>query len=646
MNRPPPAALPRHPAEAMTARQALIAQSHQRCRALGLTRIERPDFAPLGRSDLALARERSRRLHVHALPVMEMLSGQIADTESMVVLCDATGTVIHAVGDDDFLARADKVALRPGVNWSEQAKGTNAIGTALVDEVPVLVHADEHYLHANQFLTCSAAPILDPRGNVLGVLDVTGDHRSVHPHTMALVRMSVRMIENHWLHDDFGHALRLHFHRRPECLGTLVEGIVAVGDDGRIVGANRSALELLGLSGAALRRQTVEALFGLAFGALADRSGDALAVPLLLRGADGQRLHALVRGAARADTTARAGAAAAPTSPTSATASAAAPMHGAAGLPALSRLSAGDPAVERLAQTLRRVIDRDIPVLVVGETGSGKAWLARALHRDSARAAGPFVAVQCAAVPPAAVESVLFGDGTAGTPGGALAQALGGTLFLDDVDELPPAAQARLLHLLDTPPGRTAALDPMLVCATAADLGARAAEGRFRADLVHRLGGFVARLPPLRERSDLPALARRLLDEALQAPRASLSPAALAHLAAHRWPGNLRELHNALRTGLLLAGDAAVLQPEHLPDVRPDVRPTGPDAGTGRVPGAATPDGPAPAGAALPLQALEAQAIRQAVAECGGNIAAASRRLGISRNTLYRKLRARVPSPA
>jgi transcriptional regulator of acetoin/glycerol metabolism len=117
----------------------------------------------------------------------------------MVVLTDATGTILHSIGDDDFLGRATKVALAPGANWSEQAKGTNAVGTALIEEVPTLVHADEHFMHANHFLTCSAAPILDPRGNILGVLDVSGDHRSYHQHTMALVKMSARMIENHWL---------------------------------------------------------------------------------------------------------------------------------------------------------------------------------------------------------------------------------------------------------------------------------------------------------------------------------------------------------------------------------------------------------------------------------------------------------------
>lgn len=178
---------------------ASIEESHERCAAFGLSRIERPDHAPLGRSDLSVSRERNQRLYSHAAPVMEMLHEQIVNSASMVVLCDATGTIIHSIGDDDFLARASKVALQPGVNWSEPAKGTNAIGTALVNETPTLVHADEHFMHANHFLTCSAAPILDPRGNVLGVLDVTGDHRAYHQHTMALVKMSARMIENHWL---------------------------------------------------------------------------------------------------------------------------------------------------------------------------------------------------------------------------------------------------------------------------------------------------------------------------------------------------------------------------------------------------------------------------------------------------------------
>ena len=121
-----------------------------------------------------MLRELHHGLHSHAAPVMEMLYGQIVDTESMVVLCDATGTLIHSIGDDDFLARAAKVALQPGVNWSESSKGTNAIGTALIDERPTLVHGGEHYLHANEFLTCTAGTMQEAWGEIVGTIDVAG----------------------------------------------------------------------------------------------------------------------------------------------------------------------------------------------------------------------------------------------------------------------------------------------------------------------------------------------------------------------------------------------------------------------------------------------------------------------------------------
>ncbi|MCE2916973.1 MAG: GAF domain-containing protein, partial [Rubrivivax sp.] len=184
------------------AHRLTIAQSHARSAALGVRPGAAPEHTPLPAADLAIARERNRRLFDHAAPVMEMLYEHVVHSQSMVVLTDAAGVVIHSIGDDSFLQRAARVALQPGALWSEAAKGTNAIGTALVEEAPVLVHAHEHYVRANHFLTCTAAPILDARGQVLGVLDCSGEHRSYHPHTMALVKMSARMVENAWLADD------------------------------------------------------------------------------------------------------------------------------------------------------------------------------------------------------------------------------------------------------------------------------------------------------------------------------------------------------------------------------------------------------------------------------------------------------------
>lgn len=602
----------------------LIEQSHQRCRALGVSRIERPDHAPLGRPDLNLARERNRHLYDHAAPVMEMLYEQIVNSQSMVVLTDATGTVLHAVGDDEFLGRARQVALAPGANWSEAAKGTNAVGTALIEEQAVLVHADEHYLHANHFLTCSAAPILDPRGNILGVLDVSGDRGSYHPHTMALVTMSARMIENRCLTDDPRHLLRLHFHRRAEFIGTLKEGILAIGADGRVAGANRSALEQLGLGAAALRLHTPATLFGTDIGALVDRLRASPAAPVAVHDGAGQRFHLVARGEVPRWT---APVRAAPTDalpvgprPDLPAPAGAAPVGG----PAMSALCTGDAQLERELGRIRRVLDRAIAILLLGETGTGKEWLARAIHADSARRAGPFVALRGTDLAGARAQARLAD---------AWRQAAGGTLFIDEPGEWPAAQQTMLLQVLQDrqrqAAGHGTLPDPSIVTASRDDPRALVAQGRLREALLQQLDGLSVRLPPLRERSDLGPLAHAMLLRIAGAP--PLAADALQLLERHPWPGNLRQLHNVLRTACALAAGEPAIGRAHLPDTFVEAVPRGPAS-------TATATGPA-ASPVQPLGDLQVQAIRQALAQCGGNVTQASRRLGISRNTIYRRLR-------
>ncbi len=643
-----------------------IDQSHERCATLGLSRFEQPDLSPLGRADLTITRERNLRLHAHAAPVMEMLFEQIVQTQSMVVLCDATGTIIHSIGDDDFLSRASKVALAPGADWSEQAKGTNGIGTALISETPTLVHADEHFMHANHFLTCSAAPILDPRGNILGVLDVSGDQRSYHQHTMALVRMSARMIENHWLSDDFRHVMRLHFHTRAEFIGTLMEGILAITPDGKIVGANRSALDQLAMSGAAVRMHSLPSLLGTTVGALVEHFRSPLATPLIARTADNRQVHVM----ARFNWPAWHSSADVPQAAPAAASSAATPPRNAAGprsaaAPAgLTALTTGDGQMAAIAAKVRRVIDRDIPILILGETGTGKELLARAIHQESQRARQPFVAVNCASIPDTLIESELFGYEEGAFTGarrkgavGKIVQANGGTLFLDEIGDMPIALQAHLLRVLQerqvVPLGsnKAVAVDVAIVCATHRNLREMIAAQTFREDLYYRLNGLAVRLPPLRDRSDLAALAERIVDSEAAPRPLVLSPEVAALLARCPWPGNVRQLFNVLRTACVMAAGERTIRREHLPDDFLDEVSAEPIAAATATVAAPAPLQPAaplvaddrsatvPVNAAQSLDDIEIDAIRRALDTAGGNISEAAKRLGISRNTIYRKLR-------
>ena len=598
-----------------------INRSHERCAALGLSRIERPDLGLMGRADLEIARSRTLRLHQHAAPVMELLYDQIVNTNSMVVLCDASGTILHAIGDDDFLARASKVALQPGAMWSESHKGTNAVGTALIHEVPTLVHADEHFFHANHFLTCSAAPILDPRGNILGALDVSGDHRSYHQHTMALVKMSARMIENHWLTDDLRNVMRLHFHGRVDFIGTLMEGIIAVRPDGRIVGANRSALEQLGMSGATLRMQSLETLFGTSVGALVDRFRSPLATPLTVRTHVGRHfyLHA------RFDW---------PVWSSLAEAVAAQVPGAAVPSPALREVAAdtlfkpvdiGTPAAitpvprtpddvqaAAIVERLRRGLDKHVPSVLIGDTGSGKEWLARAANH-AAHPDRRFVVLACADTAPAQLDAVWNDDAP-------------GTLYLDDIGHLPEATQHRLLQLLDAP---ALGVPWAVVCASREPWRALLAPTRLHEDLFYRLNGLTLRVPSLRERSDLLELARAIVEQEAAGRALRLDAEVIELLRVHRWPGNLRQLHNVLRAAVALTAGEQTITRAHLSDDFID------EAASDASAQPATGD----VHAQQSLDELTLDAITQAVDAAQGNISEASRQLGISRNTIYRKLR-------
>ncbi|MES2345963.1 MAG: sigma-54-dependent Fis family transcriptional regulator [Pseudomonadota bacterium] len=626
----------------------IIETSHQRSQEYGLRPESPPEYAPLARNDLSLLIEQNRLLHAHAIPAMETLYQQIVNTHNMVILTDAQGVIVHSLGDDDFLEKASRVALQPGVAWSEQSRGTNAIGTAIAERTPAIVHADQHYLAANHFLTCSAAPIADHLGNVIGVLDVSGDKRSYHKHTMALVRMSALMIENQLFSATFEDAITLHFHTRPEFIGTLMEGIASFSPGGRFLAANRNGLFQLGLPFSALQSHTFSSLFGLPVSALYDHYRTAAPGLLNLCMHNGVRVY----GRAQLRLTNNVFQQSLSTERTAQPVLAAVAANQAAAqerrLSGLRYLRTGDQQLELVIEKVTRVLGRDIPIMIMGETGTGKELLAQAIHNDSPRAMSPFVAVNCASIPETLIESELFGYEDGAFTGarkkgavGKILQANGGTLFLDEIGDMPFSLQARLLRVLQermvTPLGsdKSIPVNVELICATNHNLRDRIAKGLFREDLYYRLNGLVVKLPPLRERTDLEPVVKKILATESNNGRYHVSDEILSLFRRHRWPGNFRQLTNLLRTAIVMAGDEHEIGLRHMPDdFLDDIEQTqtsdcgsGDSAGTARM-----------VASGANLEEMEQSVILKSLEAHGGNVSATARALGVSRNTIYRKV--------
>ena len=623
----------------------LIIRSWERCRRFGLgENSTSPGLQPMDRVALKTEQERNRYLLQQSRPIMEHVFEQIRDSGSMVILADANGLLLETVGDADFVGRADRVALSAGASWDENLRGTNAIGTALSEEMPVAVLGSEHFLEYNGFLTCCASPIFGPDGRLIGVLDISGDYRSHQRHTLGLARLSSAIVEKRLFEAAHGRDILVCFHSRADYLGSPKEGMAAVSPDGQVLAINRNGTELLGIRPVDAVRRDFSMVFESNLSTLVDRlrhhpqaSGEIHV--------NGKAIHVQLRG--QLPPLAVAGRV---FDEVPATRPARRPEAGSTPRLTLDTLNTGDARLQAVIDRTRRLLGRDIPILIQGESGAGKEMLAKAFHNSGPRRDAPFVALNCASIPESLIESELFGyQGGAftgarkeGAPG-KIQQAHGGTLFLDEIGDMPLNLQARLLRVLQercvTPLGSTRAIqvDISLVCATHRKLREEVARGHFREDLYYRLNGMSVTLPALRERTDIRALVAKLAaaETASRGTSVQFSAGALLAIEGYGWPGNIRQLFNVIRVAIaLLDDDETLITETHLPEELFEVPLAAPAVATP----AFDPWAAAPLEGQNSLDAISRQAAQRAVEAAGGNISSAARQLGISRNTLYRKL--------
>jgi len=617
-----------------SARDAIIHQSWLRC-------VSEHRLDPVTLRDAHIVTSGRLREHRAAMDEflhtarfgMETLYRQIAGLGYVLLLTDAKGITVDFIGDPTFNNMLCKAGLYLGADWNEPYAGTCAVGTCIATEEALTVHQSDHFDATHIPLTCTAAPVFDPDGRLAAVLDISA-LRSPEPKAsqflaLQLVKSFAHKIENANLLNRFRHEWIIKLSSSAEFADVDPDYVMAVDGNGRIIGFNSQVRRLLArqmIGRGDIRRLTG----GIGISDIFECTIDDL--PRFARSQPtAARALRLVNGG---DTLF---AQALPPPKRSATP---AVNQSDAELPApLRDLFCGDAAMHHVATRAARLVNTRMGLLITGETGTGKEHLAKALHSVSARAGKPFIAVNCAALPESLIESELFGHEAGAFTGaaakgkkGLVLEADGGTLFLDEIGDMPLASQTRLLRVLAerevTPVGRTrpVPLDIRVIAATHRDLASLVKAGQFREDLYFRLNGAVLSLPPLRARSDLNWLIDRLLHRlsATAKVKHMLTERARNALLKHGWPGNIRELINALDHGCALAADGSIDLPD-LPDGIAYAR-------SGEPPHGAAGDQSA-SGAAPPAEDLLA-----ALRSNRWNVSRVARERGVDRSTIHRQI--------
>jgi sigma-54 dependent transcriptional regulator, acetoin dehydrogenase operon transcriptional activator AcoR len=518
--------------------------------------------------ELRTATDRLDLLTHVAKPYIERLVGWLAPSNYVIILSDSNGIALEVLGT----ARPDRALRRVGVCsgalWGEDYAGTNGIGTALASHSAVTIHRSQHFFSTYAGLTCTATPIFDPQGEIIAALDASSV--ADLPHEMQslvlnLVAATARRIERSYFFERNRDRSIL---RVEAGLANVQEGtglLLALDDGG-------CPIELYGIDSPDLHVPDRECLLGnplsdfmeISWQDTGVDSGDAERIGIAHLKDSGQPCFASLMTPRVRRRAHESGAS------TAIHQHRKKPTHAQSGKLSLDMLAGADPVMCEHVKTVRKLVDKQLPVLLQGETGTGKEEFARGVHDAGARSAKPFVVIDCSSIPESLIESELFGYETGTFTGarrggrkGRIAEANGGTLFLDEIGDMPLAMQTRLLRVLaqgELVPlgtGKPIRVDFNVICASHRNLTEMVADGSFRQDLYYRIAGIRLELPPLRERSDkVDVILGALAIEAVQMDLGSpprLSEAALDVLVAQKWPGNMRELRLAMRYALACA---------------------------------------------------------------------------------------------
>ncbi|RCW44131.1 MULTISPECIES: sigma-54-dependent Fis family transcriptional regulator [unclassified Halanaerobium] len=584
-------------------------------------------------------RKANRDLIEIARPFMNELAEIVENSNFVVVLTDSRGMIVEVTGDEKIMNRAMEMRFTPGSYWSEEKVGTNAIGTGIKVDKPLQVVGEEHYCKKHHPWTCSAAPIHNPEGELIGILDMTGPCECAHPHTLGMVAAAAQAVEHQLALMERNRELEQAHEFATAVINSMSEGLISINKMGSIISINQAAARMLNIKKENALNKDIKDVLGeqKVVEKMLSEHRIFNDEDIYLHG-DGKKIY--FNSSARM-------------------------LPGGKGIPdgfiiILRRMKAVKKMVNRIAgsearfkfddiignsSSLNEVVemakiisDSDAAVLIEGESGTGKEMMAQAIHNSSPRREQVFLSINCAAIPQSLLESELFGyEGGSftgarkkGRPG-KFELASGGTLHLDEIGEMPLNMQASLLRVLQEKEiTRIGGLEPILVdvriiASTNKVLEEEVKKGNFRKDLYFRLNTVNLKMPPLRERTeDIPLLIEHFISIVNQQSNKDIygvEEEVIKILQNYSWPGNVRELQNLIERAALLSDDGVIrsdLLPDELKKEKTSV-PLNPE----KIP-------------LLKIDQMEEILINLSLKK-SKNITQAAEKLGISRSTIYRK---------
>lgn len=615
----------------------LIRDSWKRCSQQKVDPLAPTLARILTTQELSIRKRRRHDLIEVARSIINILYKLVEGSGFIIFLTDEEGVVLLVDGDPVEIEQHKRINLLEGAVWSEDQVGTNAVGTAIVTKSPIQIVGGEHYCATQHEITCSASPILGCNHSMVGVLNMSGACDKVHIHTLGMVVAAARCIENQLVANK---AMRDAFTTNTILKTTLCsipEGIATLDEMGLITQLNPKAGELLGVDIKHILGRPIDEVI--------------VANPRLSRVVEkGVVIENIEITIEKEKETNYLTVSAHPiTSETDVIEGAVVLLHckeqinrlvnkitGAHAQFTFHSIIGNSKKLEKSKDIARTAALTNSTVLLLGESGTGKELFAQSIHNSSHRK-GPFIAVNCSAIPRSLIESELFGY-EAGTFTGAdrngrpgkFERANGGTIFLDEIGDMPHDLQAILLRVLQERQVvrvggyKPIPIDVRVIAATNKDLILKVTEGTFREDLYFRLNVVTVNIPPLRERlDDIPILIDAMLSDIAQhlgKKITGISPQALKCLQEYKWPGNVRELENILERGAIVA-HGYILGIEDIPE----------SVVRGQVNVSMNPS------ELLSLTRIERRAIIETLARVS-SIAEAAKILGISRSTLYRKM--------